>query len=85
MDYKLKVELVVPYGGKLLTSLKESGPRLHHIAFKVDNIEEACITKVREGFKLLEDEPVAGVGGTKVNFILPQGRGVLIELVETPR
>lgn len=77
-----QLEFVVPYGGRLLEALHESGPRLHHLAFKVYRLKDWMTILRRQGFLFLLEEPAEGVGNTLVNFVRPCGRGVLIELVE---
>jgi methylmalonyl-CoA/ethylmalonyl-CoA epimerase len=75
----------MPYGGKLLKALNEHGPRLHHVAFQVLDILEECDKAMNDGFILLRSKPVIGVGGMLINFILPERRGVLVELVQCQR
>ncbi len=59
------------------------GPGLHHIAIRVDDLEQA-MQRVREGGgMLLDDQPRPGGGGHRVAFVHPRSsQGVLIELVE---
>lgn len=78
-----QLEFVVPYGGELLRRVERSGDRLHHIAFKVEDIVSECrMLGNLYDLKFLLDEPVRGVGNTLVNFVLPQDRGVMVELVQ---
>lgn len=78
-----QLEFIVPHGGTLLKRLEQSGDRLHHIAFKVDDIVSEC-KALRNLYELefLLAEPVRGVGNTLVNFVLPKDRGVMVELVQ---
>ncbi len=63
--------------------LEKRGEGFHHIALKVENIEE-YIKKAKElGIKPLSDQPQKGAHGTKVVFLHPKTTGgLLIELVE---
>ena len=57
---------------------------LHHIAFSVPDVEEVRRKYQDEGIVLLEEQAVPGAGNILVNFMRPKdGRGVLIEFVET--
>jgi methylmalonyl-CoA/ethylmalonyl-CoA epimerase len=63
--------------------LARRGPGLHHICFKVDNIETTLAELKARGIRLIHDEPIAGAGGRKVAFVHPKSAcGVLVELVE---
>ena len=63
--------------------LEKRGEGIHHVAIRVEGIEE-FIKKAKElGFKPLSDEPQRGAHGTKVVFLHPKTTGgILIELVE---
>ncbi|MCD6450629.1 MAG: methylmalonyl-CoA epimerase [Thermotogaceae bacterium] len=63
--------------------LEKRGEGFHHIALKVENIEE-YINKAKElGIKPLSEQPQKGAHGTKVVFLHPKTTGgLLIELVE---
>ncbi len=63
--------------------LARRGPGLHHICFKVDNIETTLAELKARGIRLIHEEPIAGAGGRKVAFVHPKSAcGVLVELVE---
>ena len=63
--------------------LEKRGEGIHHLAVRVEGIEE-MIEKAKElGLKPLTDEPQKGAHGTKVVFIHPKTTGgILLELVE---
>ncbi len=63
--------------------LEKRGEGIHHVAIRVEGIEN-FIEKAKElGFKPLSDEPQKGAHGTKVVFLHPKTTGgILIELVE---
>ena len=65
--------------------LERRGEGLHHIAYEVDDLEEALRRLRQEGVELIDAAPRRGSAGTRVAFVHPKGnRGVLTELVETP-
>ena len=56
---------------------------MHHIAFRVDDIEAALEELKAQGVKLIDEKPRKGAGGAKIAFLHPKGtHGVLIELCE---
>ncbi|MFT8394592.1 methylmalonyl-CoA epimerase [Propionibacterium sp.] len=58
---------------------------LHHMAWKVNDIDKVSATLRERGMRLLYDEPKQGTGGNRINFIHPKsGQGVLIEITEYP-
>ncbi len=63
--------------------LEKRGEGIHHIAIRVEGIED-MIAKARElGLKPLSDEPQKGAHGTRVVFLHPKSTGgILLELVE---
>lgn len=64
--------------------LNTRGPGLHHIAFRVDDLDAECVRLSAEG-ALLTPKPQSGRGGTRVVFLHPKwGQGTLIELIEHP-
>ncbi len=61
------------------------GPGLHHVAFVVDNIQEALDRLRTEGVRLIDETPRRGKGGSLVAFLHPKTtQGVLYELVQLP-
>jgi methylmalonyl-CoA/ethylmalonyl-CoA epimerase len=81
------VELLRPLGpdtavGKFLA---RGGPGLHHVAYGTDDIESALESVRGAGLRLIDDEPRAGIRGSRVAFLHPKSTGgVLTELVEAP-
>ena len=64
-------------------SLATRGPGLHHIAYRVANIEEALEHFRDEGAALIDNAPRAGSRNTSIAFIHPRSMsGVLVELVQ---
>jgi methylmalonyl-CoA/ethylmalonyl-CoA epimerase len=65
--------------------LAHRGPGLHHVAYRVDDIEEALRHLHAEGVRLIDDHGRPGSRGTTVAFVHPRSAGgVLLELVQVP-
>ena len=63
--------------------LDKRGPGLHHIAYRVPDIEGALQRLSAAGIRLIDQTPRPGAGGHRVAFLHPQStQGVLVELVE---
>ncbi len=81
------IELLAPLGpdtpvGKYLA---KRGPGIHHIAYRVDDIEAEIERLKAAGMKLIDEAPRQGICDTKVAFIHPGSvGGVLTELVQSP-
>jgi methylmalonyl-CoA/ethylmalonyl-CoA epimerase len=59
------------------------GPGLHHVAYRVADID-STLAKLRErGVRLIDETPRTGIRGSRVAFLHPSATGsVLTELVE---
>ena len=79
------VELLQPLGpdtavGKFLA---KRGPGLHHVAYRVDDIEAALAALVGAGLRLIDEQPRTGIRGSRVAFVHPASTGgVLTEIVQ---
>jgi len=63
--------------------LRARGPGLHHVAYRVADIEEALARLKDEGVRLIDETPRPGSRGTTIAFVHPSGMGgVLVELVQ---
>jgi methylmalonyl-CoA epimerase len=61
--------------------IDKRGPGLHHIAFRVDNIEAALADLKQRGIRLIDEKPRPGAEHALVAFIHPSAaHGVLVEL-----
>jgi methylmalonyl-CoA/ethylmalonyl-CoA epimerase len=59
------------------------GEGMHHIALRVENIEDALKELRDKGIRLIDEKPRKGARGSTVAFIHPQStHGVLVELVQ---
>lgn len=79
------VELIEPSrpGGPVSRFLRRRGPGLHHIAFRVPDLEAALHRLEAAGIDLIDRTPRRGARGDRVAFLHPRTTGgVLIELVE---
>jgi len=65
--------------------LAKRGEGLHHICFRVEDIEAAMSRLTAQGIRLLEEQPRVGSRGQKYVFLHPKSaNGVLIELYQLP-
>lgn len=63
--------------------IEAKGQGIQHIAFKVDNIEEALEEMKAKGMRLIDEKPRYGAGGARIAFMHPKStNGVLVELSE---
>lgn len=79
------VELLQPLGERTAVGkfLARRGPGLHHVAYRVDDIESA-LARLRElDIELIDSEPRTGIRHSRVAFLHPRSTGgVLTEIVE---
>jgi methylmalonyl-CoA/ethylmalonyl-CoA epimerase len=69
--------------GPIAKYLEKRGEGIQHIAFRVDNLEEALAELKDRGIRLIDEKPRKGAGGAKIAFLHPKStHGVLIELSE---
>ncbi len=69
--------------GPVAKFLEKKGPGVHHVAFRVENIEEALAELKEKGVRLIDETPRKGAGGAKIAFLHPKAtNGVLVELCE---
>jgi methylmalonyl-CoA/ethylmalonyl-CoA epimerase len=80
-----RIELLEPTSpdSPIAGFLEKRGGGLHHIALKVDDIEEALARHKEAGAQLIDETPRTGAHGTRIAFIHPKASGgVLLELCE---
>jgi len=69
--------------GPIAKYLEKRGEGIQHIAFRMENLEEALAELKERGIKLIDEKPRQGAGGAKIAFLHPKAtHGVLIELSE---
>jgi methylmalonyl-CoA/ethylmalonyl-CoA epimerase len=79
------VELLAPLGSETPVGrfLAKKGPGLHHVAYQVKDIDATLAALKQAGMKLIDEQPRAGIRGSRVAFMHPGGTGgVLTEIVE---
>ncbi len=64
--------------------LRRRGPGLHHVAYRVDDIEAALAELAGRGARLIDEHGRPGSRGTTIAFLHPSAvGGVLVELVQS--
>jgi methylmalonyl-CoA/ethylmalonyl-CoA epimerase len=79
------VELLAPLGVETPVGrfLVRQGPGLHHVAYQVDDIDATLGALKQAGLALIDEQPRAGIRGSRVAFMHPGAtEGVLTEIVE---
>lgn len=82
---EINIELIEPLDKESPISkfLEKRGQGIHHIAFKVDNIEKSLNELKAKGVALIDKKPRIGFEGGKIAFLHPKSTGnVLIELCQ---
>jgi methylmalonyl-CoA/ethylmalonyl-CoA epimerase len=80
------VELLAPLApdtafGRFLVS---RGPGLHHVAYRVADIEATLAVLRERGLRLIDETPRVGIRDTRVAFLHPQSTGgVLTEIAQS--
>jgi methylmalonyl-CoA/ethylmalonyl-CoA epimerase len=80
-----RIELLEPTDptGVIARFLEKRGPGLHHVAYRVTDIDTALQRLKERGVRLIDASPRIGAGGARIAFIHPQETGgVLTELVQ---
>jgi methylmalonyl-CoA epimerase len=79
------IELLAPLGpdtavGKFLS---KRGPGLHHVAYRVADVEATLDALRSSGIRLIDEQPRIGIRGSRVAFLHPASTGgVLTEIVQ---
>jgi methylmalonyl-CoA/ethylmalonyl-CoA epimerase len=79
------VELLRPLGedtpvGRFLAS---RGPGLHHVAYRVGDVDSTLAQLRERGLRLIDETPRTGIRGSRVAFLHPAASGgVLTEIVQ---
>jgi methylmalonyl-CoA epimerase len=59
------------------------GPGLHHVAYRVNDIEQTLSDLAAAGLRLIDERPRRGIRNSRVAFVHPAGtQGVLTEIVQ---
>ena len=63
--------------------LAKRGPGIHHICYRVPDLDRALDMCRRHGYQLVDQKPRTGAGGHRIAFLHPKSTaGILIELTE---
>ena len=79
------LELIAPTSDEAAFAkyLRERGPGMHHVAYRVENIEAALAEVKARGMQLIDEAARPGLHNHLVAFLHPKSAmGVLIELVQ---
>jgi methylmalonyl-CoA epimerase len=79
------VELLQPLGPEtgVAKFLARRGPGLHHVAYRVADVEATLSQLVQAGLRLIDEQPRTGIRGSRVAFVHPASvGGVLTEIVQ---
>jgi methylmalonyl-CoA/ethylmalonyl-CoA epimerase len=79
------VELLTPLApdGPIARFLARRGPGIHHICYRVPDLDAALAACRRAGYRLIDDAPRIGAGGRRIAFVHPKATaGILLELTE---
>jgi methylmalonyl-CoA/ethylmalonyl-CoA epimerase len=79
------VELIAPIGPEtgVAKFLERRGAGLHHVAYRVEDIEAVLAALSAAGIRLIDEQPRIGIRGSRVAFVHPGSTGgVLTEIVE---
>lgn len=79
------VELLAPRDadGPISRFLARRGPGIHHICYRVDDLDAALAACRSAGYRLIDETPRTGAGGHRIAFVHPAATGgILLELTE---
>jgi methylmalonyl-CoA/ethylmalonyl-CoA epimerase len=63
--------------------LARHGPGIHHICYRVPDLDAAIQACRSAGYRLLDEVPRTGAGGRKIAFLHPKATaGILLELTD---
>ena len=80
-----RIELLSPDepGSPVAKFLAKRGPGIHHICYRVPDLDRALEVCRRAGYRLVDETPRRGAGGHRIAFLHPQSTaGILLELTE---
>jgi methylmalonyl-CoA/ethylmalonyl-CoA epimerase len=80
-----EVELLAPIrtDSPIARFLERRGPGIHHICYRVPDLDAALASCRAAGYRLIDDVPRTGAGGRRIAFVHPKATaGILLELTE---
>jgi methylmalonyl-CoA epimerase len=81
----VNVELLEPRqpDSPIARFLARRGPGIHHICYRVPDLERALAACRRAGYRLVDETPRTGAAGRRIAFLHPAATaGILLELTE---
>jgi methylmalonyl-CoA/ethylmalonyl-CoA epimerase len=79
------VELLEPSDAEspVAKFLARRGPGIHHVCYRVPDLDAALERCRHAGYRLIDDTPRRGAGGRRIAFLHPKAtNGILLELTE---
>ena len=79
------VELLEPEtdDGPVAKFIAKRGPGIHHICFRVPDLDAALQRCRDQGYRLVDENPRVGAHGRRIAFVHPKSTsGILLELTE---
>ena len=80
-----EIELLSPENpdGPIAKFLQRRGSGIHHICYRVPDLDRALEACRRNGYRLVDEAPRIGAGGRRIAFVHPKSTaGILLELTE---
>lgn len=80
-----EVELLAPRDqeGPIARFLARRGPGIHHVCYRVADLDAALAACRAAGYRLIDETPRIGAGGRRIAFVHPKATaGILLELTE---
>ena len=80
-----EVELLAPRAadGPIARFLERRGPGIHHVCYRVPDLDAALDACRAAGYRLIDETPRIGAGGRRIAFVHPKATaGILLELTE---
>ena len=82
---EVDIELLEPRDAEspVATFLARRGPGIHHVCYRVPDLDQTLARCRAAGYRLVDDAPRRGVGGRRIAFVHPKATaGILLELTE---
>lgn len=86
VDEHAHIELLEPFGDNspIQKFIEKNGEGIHHMCFKVPDVNVKCDELKAKGYRLIYEKPVPGANNCLVNFVHPKSTGgVLIEVSQS--
>jgi methylmalonyl-CoA epimerase len=82
---EVSVELLEPHDPEspVAKFLSRRGPGIHHVCYRVPDLDRALERCRAAGYRLVDDIPRTGAAGRRIAFVHPKATaGILLELTE---